>query len=154
MACDVCRSSRLLKRKRGRAPGIGIPTPFPSCVFYTLSKLSSLDRHINVCNASPWAIRFRIKEIEDSTERGYVRWGRRVRFSLARLFLFLSFSRRQIMAPPRRGEIPESSVGHPMPFFRCLSPDRMSKSVVQSPETARDLFPCVSFTLHLTFVQQ
>lgn len=37
-------------------------------------------------------------------------------------------------------------------LFRCLSPDRMSMSVVQSPETARDIFPCVSFTLpHFVF---
>ena len=37
-------------------------------------------------------------------------------------------------------------------LFRCLSPDRMSISVIQSPETARDIFPCVSFILsHFIF---
>lgn len=70
-------------------------------------------------------------------------------------FFSFSFSRRQIMASPCRGEKFLNLVLVIPCLFRCLSPDRISKSVVQSPETARDIFPCASFTLpHFSFFVQ
>ena len=165
MARDICRSSKLLKKrererererkKRRRIPGIGIFTPFLR-VCHTLSELS-LDHHITCTRVltlsyqiSKTLRRYRIRKMRTST----------ILFSEAFLsflfsFFFFFFS---LFETPNYG----ISVQRKRNFlnlmlvipclFRCLSPDRMSISVIQSPETARDIFPCVSFILsHFIF---
>ena len=135
MARDICRSSKLLKKrererererkKRRRIPGIGIFTPFLR-VCHTLSELS-LDRHINV-HASPYVIRFRTR-YQRLYDIGYVRWGR-VWFSLARLFFYFSFCFSFFFAfrddklwhlHAEEEKFPESNVSYPMPFSLSIA---------------------------------
>ena len=160
MACDVCRALRLWERKRERERERKEPQeseyPLRSFVFVIL------------CRNCRWTVtstctrvlkRYQFSYQRSKTPRGYkgyVRWGR-VRFSLARLFhsfsfffFFFFFSRRQIMASPRRGEIPESSVGHPMPFSLSIAGPRIHVGRPVPGKGSRDIFPCVSFSLYLT----
>ena len=122
-----------------------------------------------LCRNCRWTITSRARESLRCRTRyqrlygdiGYGRWGQ-VRFSLARLFFHFSFrfsffffslfeTTNYGISVQRKRNFLNLMLVIPC-LFRCLSPDCMSISVIQSPETARDIFPCVSFILsHFIF---
>ena len=148
MACDVCRALRLWERERERERERKEPQeseyPLRSFVFVIL------------CRNCRWTVtstctrvlkRYQFSYQRSKTPRGYkgyVRWGR-VRFSLARLFHSFSFfffsSFRDDKLWHLRAEEKFLNLVLVIPcLFRCLSPDRVSMSVVQSPEKALVIF--------------
>ena len=135
MARDICRSSKLLKKrererererkKRRRIPGIGIFTPFLR-VCHTLSELS-LDHHITCTRVltlsyqiSKTLRRYRIRKMRTST----ILFSEAFLSFLFSFFFFFFFAFRDDKLWHLRTEeekFPESNVGHPMPFSLSIA---------------------------------